>query len=328
MAMRRLFRYEPFMTPSLPFAYLDAEAIARRLSMFDAIDAMRAAFSDDVDNPPRVRLENSLFMPARVAAYSGVKVVCIKPGSPIGTVTLYDPEGAIVGMLDGAAVTSLRTGAASGLASNLLAREDASTLAILGAGAVSRHQVEAMLCVRPIDTVVVWSRGKRRADELARAVAECHPDVAVQLADNADAAVAMADIVCCATPSKEPLFDPAAVRPGTHINAVGAFTPQMAEVPASVVRQARVFVESRSAALLEAGDLLQAQRIPDAEISDLLAQRAVGRQRADQITLFKSVGIASQDVAAAMVALLGRQVLLPQAIGPHAHRPMRTEAIA
>lgn len=276
--------------------YLDAAATRSSLDMSEAIAAMERAFGDDREVPVRVQLGPSLFMPGRVGADTGVKVVSTVPGHPAGIVAVFDDTGACRGLVDGPTLTAIRTAAGAGLATRLLARPDAAVLAMLGAGAMAHDQVVAVMEVRPIREVLVWSRNRDRAEALAarvggRTVAE------------ADEAVAAADVVTSATPSRRPLFDSAVLRPGTHLNAVGAFTPDMVEIPAAVVLQARVFVDDVAAAAAEAGDLLQAGRPPDGTIADLLAGRVRGRTTSEQVTLFKSVGIASQDVAAAAAAL-------------------------
>lgn len=293
----------------LPFPYLDRATLTAKLPMQAAIDALRAAFADDVENPPRALLGQSLFMPGRVRQFTGIKVVSTKPGNPVGLVTVYDKSGTPIGMVDGAALTPLRTGAATGLATDLLARPEATTLAMLGAGAISAHQVEGVCNVRRIQRIVVWSRQSTNAHKLETLLRAQHRGITVEVADSADRAVASADIICCATPARSPLFHAGSVRRGAHINAVGAFTPAMIEVPCDTVRGARVFVESYAAATAEAGDLLQAQRRADGEICDLLANRTMGRQNDTQVTLFKSVGIASMDVACAVAALLGSEAL-------------------
>lgn len=292
-----------------PFPFIDAQQLAHKLPMSSAIAAMRAALADDVENPPRVLLGTSLFMPGRVQHFTGVKVVSTIVGQPTGSVTVYGPKGDIIGMVDGAPLTLLRTGALAGLATHLLARPEAQTLAILGAGAVAPQQVHAVCAVRPIREIIVWGRTSVRAGALAAMLQELYPRCRVRCDDHADAAVNAADIVSCATPATAPLFAAASVRPGTHINAVGAYTPSMVEVPAACVQGARVFVEERAAASREAGDLIQAQCTPDGTIGDLLAQRTPGRRSVDDITLFKSVGLASADIAAAVVALLGSEAL-------------------
>ncbi len=276
--------------------YLDADATRMALSMSDAIKAMEDAFGDDVEVPVRSLLGPSLFMPGRVGEQTGVKVVSTVPGKPFGIVAIFDNEGACAGLVDGPTLTAIRTAAGSGLATRLLARPDSRTMAMLGAGAMAYDQVMAIKEVRPIGEVLVWSRDKARADALAELV----DGSAVSTPEDA---VAIADVVSTATPARDPLFDAAAIKPGTHINAVGAFSPEMCEIPPVVVREAITFVDDLIAAGEEAGDLLRAGKSPDGTIADLLAGRNRGRSGPDEITFFKSVGIASQDVAAGAAAL-------------------------
>jgi alanine dehydrogenase len=223
--------------------------------------------------------------------------VATVPGTPVGLVAVFGPGGEPLGVVDGPALTALRTGAGAGLATSLLARPDARGLAVLGAGAMAADQVAAVRAVRPIERVLVWSRTRDRAAALAERVG------AAEMAASAAEAVAAADVVTTATPATVPLFDAAAVRPGTHLNAIGAFTPDMAELPPALVQGAWVVVEDRAAAAAEAGDLIRAGRSPDAEMSDLLAGRAGPPPGAT--TVFKSTGIATMDVAAAVAALDG-----------------------
>ena len=266
--------------------------------MPSAITAMEMAFGDDREVPVRTSLGGSLFMPGRAGAYSGIKVVSTVPGSPAGIVVVFGPDGVPLGVLDGPTLTAIRTGAASGLATRLLARPDAGVLAMLGAGAMAPDQIAAVKAVRPIRRVIVWSRSAAHA----RALAE---RIGAEWVDDANRAVAEADVVCCATPSTAPLFSDSSVRPGTHVNAVGAFRPEMAEVPPETLDRAYVVIDDDEAARQEAGDLIQADRFPaNATLGDVLAGRhpAIG----EDVTVFKSVGIASQDVAAGVAALGGR----------------------
>lgn len=273
--------------------YLDAETLRRALSMPAAIDAMEDAFADDREVPERVLVGTSLFMPARVGEVTGIKVVSTVPGNPVGIVAVFDDDGSPMGLVDGPALTAIRTAAGAGLATRLLAPDAASVLGMLGSGAMAADQIEAIRAVRPIERVIVWSRSPENARSLAERVGG-------EAMANADAVVAAADIVSCATPAREPLFTASAVRPETHINAVGAFTPEMVEVPAEAVTSAFVVVDDLDAAAAEAGDLLRAGKKPDATIGDLLAGRVTPGYRP---TFFKSVGIGSQDVAAAVWAL-------------------------
>ncbi len=276
---------------------LDAAATREALPMSSAITAMELAFGDDREVPVRTSLGGSLFMPGRAGAYSGIKVVSTVPGNPAGIVVVFGPDGSPIGVLDGPTLTAIRTGAASGLATRLLARPDAGVLAMLGAGAMAPDQIEAVKAVRSIRRVIVWSRSAAHA----RALAE---RIGAEWTDDADQAVAEADVVCCATPATAPLFSDSSVRPGTHINAVGAFRPEMAEVPPATLDRAYVVIDDDEAARQEAGDLIQADRFPaNATLGDVLAGRhpAIG----EDVTVFKSVGIASQDVAAGVAALGG-----------------------
>lgn len=273
--------------------YLDAAALRTALPMRRAIDAMIDAFSEDRETPQRILLGQSLFMPGRAGPYTGIKVVSTTPGDPAGIVGVFDPDGHLIGIVDGATLTAIRTGAASGLATRLLARDNASTMAMLGAGTMATDQIEAVRTVRPIERVYIWSRNPHRAKTLAERVG------GIPVVDP-DEAVAKADIITTATPSTRPLFRDSSLRDQVHINAVGAFTPDMVEIPAPTVTRAFVVVDDIDAASAEAGDLIQAERSPDATVGDLLA----GASRpTSTVTLFKSVGIASQDIAAAVAAL-------------------------
>lgn len=274
--------------------YLDAHATRAALPMAAAIDSMEVAFGDDREVPLRTLLGGSLFMPGRAGGASGVKVVSIMPGNPVGLVVVFDSEGRPLGLVDGPTLTAIRTGAGAGLATRLLARKDAAVLAMMGAGAMAFDQIEAVRTVRPIRRILVWSRNPVTASALADRVGG-------EAVSEPGDGVAVADIISTATPSRRPLFDDEVVKSGTHINAIGAYTPEMCEIPAETVRRAYVVVDDLDAAESEAGDLIQAERPPVCTIGDVL----VGRhpQIGEDVTLFKSVGIASQDVAAATAAL-------------------------
>lgn len=273
--------------------YLNAAATRKALSMHDAVDAMRDAFMRDRDTPHRQQLGGSLFMPGRVGDVTGIKVVSTEPGSPSGIAVVFAQDGSPLGFVDGPTLTGLRTGAVSGLATDLLADAHASTLAMLGAGAMAPDQIEAIRTVRPIDEVLIWSRDFATAASLADALGA----TPVRMTNDA---VAAADVIATATPAHIPLFDHASLAERVHINAVGAFTPEMAEIPAETVRDSYVVVDDYHAASQEAGDLLQAGRTPDSDLTELLE---TGAPEHSGRTLFKSVGIASQDIAAARVAL-------------------------
>lgn len=277
---------------------LGPEETRAALPMADAIESQEVAFASDSEAPLRSLLGGSLVMPGRVGDVMAVKVVSIVPGNPVGLVAVFDGDGSPVGIVDGPTLTAIRTGAGCGLATRLLAGERAHTMAMLGAGAMAFDQVEAVRAVRPIERILVWSRSLANAQRLAERVG----GEAVEVPDTA---VKAARIVSCATPSTEPLFDPESVAEGTHINAVGAFKPEMVEVPAAVLDRAYVVVDDYEAAAAEAGDLIQAGRVANATLSELLAGSAP--EPGEDVTVFKSVGVAAQDVAAAHRALINAE---------------------
>ncbi len=274
--------------------HLDAQQTRACLPMADAIEAMEHAFSSDTEMPPRSLVGKSLIMPGRVGEVMAVKVVSTSPGNPSGLVAVFGPDGVPLGIVDGPTLTAIRTGAVCGLVTRLVAAKTASCLAMLGAGAMAFDQIEAIRAVRPIRRILVWSRSKdRAADFAARVGGESVVDP--------DEAVGQADVISCATPSHSPLFDDSSVRPGSHVNAVGAFTPAMVELPPGLVRRSYVVVDDFDAAAAEAGDLIQAGSEPSTTLFHLLAGNHPSIDA--EVTIFKSVGIAIQDVAAAQRAL-------------------------
>ncbi len=275
--------------------FLDAAATRASLPMVDAIESMRSAFSEDSEVPQRTQLGTSLFMPGRVGEITAVKVVSTVPGNPVGLVAVFDSDGTPLGIVDGPTLTAIRTGAVVGLATDLLASRSASSLAMMGAGAMAYDQVEAVRAVRDLDQILVWSRDRTRAEHLAGRVG----GTAI---NDPDEAISRSSIVACATPSESALFSDRSVAAGTHINAVGSFRPDMVEVPTETVERAYVVVDDYAAAKLEAGDLIQADRDPNADLRELLAgnHSAIG----EDVTFFKSVGVAAQDVAAGYRALM------------------------
>jgi len=273
--------------------FLTAPQTREALPMRDAIAAMERAFGPDTEVPQRQLVGNSFFMAARVGEHAGVKVVSTVPGNPVGVVAVFDSEGVPVGFVDGPTITTIRTGAVAGLATDLLAPRDASTLAMIGAGTLALDQIAAIREVRHITDVFVWSRDPVNAEQLA-------DQVGGSVSLSPTEAVCDADIVATATPSQTALFEASALQPLVHINAMGAYTPTMMEVPSDFVRSAFVVVEDLQAAEREAGDLIQAGQQPHATMSEMLnATVACTHER----TLFKSVGVATMDVAAAVQAL-------------------------
>ncbi|MEX1037281.1 MAG: ornithine cyclodeaminase family protein [Acidimicrobiia bacterium] len=275
--------------------YLNAADTRESLPMPDAIEAMRVAFTEESETPLRIPLGGSMFMPGRVGDVTAIKVVSTVPGNPVGLVAVFGADGNPLGIVDGITLTAIRTGAVAGLATDVLAPDSASTLAMLGSGAMAFDQIEAVRSVREIERILVWSRNRANAERLAERVGG-------EAVDRADDAVREAEVISCATPATRPLFDPDLVREGAHINAVGAFRPDMVEVDRVAVERAYVVVDDYDAAAAEAGDLIQAGRTPNASLREVLAgsHPAIG----EDLTLFKSVGVAAQDVTAGHAALV------------------------
>jgi ornithine cyclodeaminase len=275
--------------------YLNSTDTREALPMPDAIRAMEHAFSGDAEIPLRAQVGNSLVMPGRLDDIMAVKVVSTTPGDPAGLVVVFGPDGGPLGLVHGPTLTAIRTGAVCGLATALLAPLESSTMAMLGAGAMAYDQIQAVRAVRPIERILVWSRNPLNARMVAEMVGAEH-------VDDADEAASQADVICCATPATEPILSESSVREGAHINAVGAFTPEMVELPVDLLERAYVVVDDYAAAAEEAGDLIQAGRLPNTSLRELLA--GTHPEIGEDVTVFKSVGVATQDVAAAHTALV------------------------
>jgi len=311
--------------------YITADEVRAALPMPQAIAAMRGAFealgSGRVVMPVRTPIRTpggvSFFMPGYIAAENedaagalAQKIVSVYPQNPArglpvinALVTVLDAQtGAPRALIEGTYLTQLRTGAVTGLATDLLAAPDARELLIFGAGAQAFCQVEAVCAVRPIARIRVVSRSdstQRLIDVLAAAEFGC---VVEDARGDVEAAVRTADVIVTATGSTEPLFDGAWVREGAHVNAIGAYRPDMREVDAALLQRSAVVVDQREAALHEAGDLLipagrgeWSTRAIEGELSELV----LGRVRIDpaRTTLFKSCGLALEDIAAAHAVL-------------------------
>jgi ornithine cyclodeaminase len=243
----------------------------------------------------------------------GIKVISVFPGnhgtpydSHQGAVLLFETQnGRLLAILDASEITAIRTAAVSGVATRALAREDATRLALLGSGVQARTHLEAMLQVRPIEQVRVWSRDPEHARRFAERAVQRH-EIDIAPAASAREAVRDADIICTATAAREPVLEGAWIRDGAHVNAVGACFRTMRELDTAAVVRARLFVDRRESALAEAGDFLIPKRegaLADdhirGEIGELLLGDIEGRQSPDDVTLFESLGIAVEDTAAA-----------------------------
>ena len=295
--------------------FIDGQELAHRLPMEAAIDALEAAFraGDPSATPLRSHVETPggtlLLMPAVGEPGVGVKLVTLtaanhERGMPLihALYVLFDAETQAPRLLvDGSALTGLRTAAVSGLATRLLARDDASRLVLFGAGVQARFHLDAMASVRPVRELTIVSRTRERAEQLVVAAAAGGIDAVIGDPD----AVRTADIVCTCTTASDPIFDGALLADGAHVNAVGSFQPHTREVDFETVRRARVVVETRATAMEEAGDLLVpiGEGVIDAGhvVADLqeLVRGARVRRGANDITLFESVGLAFEDLAVA-----------------------------
>ena len=287
-----------------PWRILGENDVRRLLSMRELIPAVERALADlsagRVVQPLRtvIPVEDHRGFLGVMPAYAstlGAKLVTFFPDNrDVHThhaiVVLFRPEtGEPLAILDGRLITEMRTGAVSAAATKALARADASVLAILGSGVQARSHLEALRLVRDLRDVRVWS--PHRAKEFAA-------QFGVAAADSAEDAVRGADVVVVATTSKTPVLRGEWLSPGAHVNAVGASRPDWRELDDELLSRSRIFVESREAASRESGDVIAAGRI-DAEVGEVFAGKAPGRVSPEEITLFKSVGVAVEDLAAA-----------------------------
>lgn len=310
---------------------LNAAEIRQALLMKTVVEAMKEAYGQlsagQASVPLRSRLqvgENrgvALIMPALLhqSGDMSVKIVSVFPknserGLPSihAIVAVIDPEtGQPVALLEGGTLTAIRTGAGSGAATDLLSRPESSSLAIFGSGVQARTQVEAVCSVREIEQIWIFGIDPLSVEDFHEELTQKYSmSMRISVANSPAEAIHEADIICTATTSSTPVFPGAELRPGTHINAVGSFTPEMQEIDAETMKKAMVVVDSRQAALEETGDLIipigsgeLSEADIHAEIGEIVLGNQRGRSAADQITLFKSVGVAVQDAAAASLAV-------------------------
>jgi ornithine cyclodeaminase len=310
---------------------LSADEVDAALDDIALIDHLEAAFRAGAEVPLRhhhhLPSGTLLLMPAWSPRHVGIKLVTVFPDnvkrslpSVLGQYVLLDGgTGQPVALLDGTMLTKRRTACASGLAARYLAPHNAARLLMIGTGALAPHLIRVHAKVRPIREVMIWGRRQSQADELARQVAASLPaalgrPIEVRAVADRKAAVADADIVSCATLSKEPLVEGDWLHEGQHIDLVGAYTPEMRESDDKAVWRARVYIDTRQGALKEAGDIVQPIGNGTIDEDDVIAdlfELARGRQTgrlagdATSITLFKSVGTALEDLAAAELAVVG-----------------------
>lgn len=308
---------------------LSTTDVKQALPMQAAIEGMKKAYAQlsaqQVVLPLRSHLETaqgiSLVMPAYLPNEGSlaVKIVSVFPDNlskklPVinGVVIVLDDEtGMPLALMDGGSLTAIRTGAASGAATDVLARQEVSSVGIFGSGVQARTQLEAVCTIREIELVWVYSPNREHAELFAEDMRGkgAIPDT-IHVADDPNKVAANAEILCTATSSSAPVFDASALQPGTHINAVGTFMTTHREVDTETIQQSLVVVDNQEAIWEEAGELvipLQAGEITTghihAELGEIINGEKAGRTNEEQITFFKSVGIAVQDAVAGRIAL-------------------------
>lgn len=299
--------------------------VARLLPMDECIEVMAGVLRALAEGQVILPLRTVIPLPQGRGAFAsmpavleqpdtlGIKVISVYPGnhgteydSHQGAVLLFEPaHGSLVAVMDASSITAIRTAAVSAVATRALAREGARWLAILGSGVQAATHLEAMIAVRPIQRVAVWSRNSDHAQAFAGRCAEQH-GVSVEVAESPQAAVHQADIVCTTTSAHVPVLQGEWLQRGVHVNAVGSSTRATRELDTEAVRRSRLYVDRRESALNEAGDFLLAREdgaIADdhiiGELGEVLSGRVEGRRSDQEITLFKSLGLAIEDVAAA-----------------------------
>ncbi len=317
---------------------LNANEVRQALPMAECIAAMKQAYAalsaGAAEVPLRTRLSvkphegMSILMPAFVDEKEGqalaIKIVSFFTKNPArglplihAIVLVFDPQtGAIEAILEGGSLTAIRTGAGCGAATDILARPDAKTLAIFGAGVQARTQLEAACEVRRIETALVYSPHPEQVDRFIAEMAgrgripkDLRPAISPQ------EAVANADIVSAATTSHTPVFEDVDLKPGAHVNAAGTHTAEGIEIPLETITRSRITVDSRSATPVESGEIaipLQKNLIKEtdiAEIGEVILGKASGRTSPEQITFFKSVGVAVQDAMAGRLAVANARKL-------------------
>lgn len=310
---------------AMPIRVLSGDDVARLLPMQRCIGVMTDVLTALAQGEAIQPLRTVIRLPAGRGAFAtmpaqtgtpdafGLKVITVYPGnegtaydSHQGAVLLFEPVyGTLVAILDASTLTAIRTAAVSAVATRALARPDAGDLAILGTGAEARTHLEAMGCVRSLRRVRAWSRSPANVTAFA-AWARNHLDVEVEMPPSARDTVLGADLICTVTSSRVPVVTSASVSDGAHINAVGASQPEARELDSATVARARLYTDRRESAEHEAGDYLiplTEGAIGEAhllgELGEVLVGRVAGRTTPDQVTVFKSLGLAVEDVAAA-----------------------------
>lgn len=293
--------------------------VARLGAYKDVVEALREGFRADIETPIRhhhdtTAVSTLLLMPAWSKDWAGLKTVVFKsdnaakglPTIQASYLLIDQMTGETVAMMDGGEITRRRTAAASALAADYLARKDAETMTLVGAGALAPHFALAHAAVRPLKRVFIYTRSIAKGESLAAELA--HHGLEAHSVTDLEHAVGQSDIVSCVTTSTAPIVRGAWLKPGAHVDLAGAFKPTMRETDADVVARASVYVDTREGALAEAGDLLQARdegkfdfANVKGDLFDLCRGVVPGRAVDGEITLFKSAGTAIEDLATAIM---------------------------
>jgi alanine dehydrogenase len=325
----------PPPTFSTTLLYLGGREVEELLPMAACVELMAATLRALAQGEGLQPLRSLMWLPDRRGllglmpgalgaggrAVLGLKVVTVFPGNHargeathLGSVLLFEEQsGRQLAIVEAAAITGIRTAAVSAVATRELARQEAGDLALLGSGLQASQHLAALRLVRPLRRVRVWSRSAERARQFAAVEAARH-GLPIEVAASARQAVRDADLICTVTAAREPILAGEWIAPGAHVNAVGSCAPSARELDAAAVARARLFVDRRESALNEAGDFLLARAegaVGDGhiagELGELLAGKVAGRKSAEEITLFESLGLAVEDLAAA--ELVYRQAL-------------------
>jgi ornithine cyclodeaminase len=304
---------------------INQDEVVKLLPMKDCIAAMRATLRALAEGKTLLPLRTVQFLPEGRGAFAsmpavvldpyaiGLKVITVFPknhgtayDSHQGAVLLFEPEhGSLVAIMDASTITAIRTAAVTAVATDALARQDARTLGIMGSGVQAATHLESIRLVRPLEHVLVWSRSAEHARAFAERESRKH-GIPVTAASSAEQVVRESDIVCTTTSSREPVLQGTWLTAGTHVNAIGSSTRVARELDTEAVRCSRLYVDRRESTLNEAGEYLMAaaegavdERHIAGEVGEVLTGKVKGRGSAEEITLFKSLGLAIEDVASA-----------------------------
>lgn len=308
--------------------FLKKDDMVDILTMKEAIEADKQALALYCQGKTHIPLRTNidapayhgqhLYMPGLAGDAAGIKIVSVYPDNarknlpsvPATMILLDEDTGQVSAMMDGTYLTQLRTGAVAGAATDLLAREDSRVFVLIGTGGQAPSQLEAVLSVRPIDTVYVKGRDFAKSQQFAQEMTDIFGEqfkVTIEAVEDVGKAVREADIITVVTTAHSPVFDAADVQPGTHVNGIGSYTPDMQEIPGDLMAKAdKIYVDTQEGVIHEAGDLIKpmeegllSESDITGELGELVLEKIPGRESAHDITIFKSTGTAVLDLVVA-----------------------------